>query len=83
MSQVCLQIGPAWPPSLNAYQYLRGAAMPDWGWEYLRRNPAYQASALVRPNRGLVKVRLSGGTLLTRLRARQASAEAWGLCSFR
>jgi hypothetical protein len=83
MSQVSLHVGPTWPPSLNAYEYLRAAAMPDWAWEYLRRNLAYQASARIRPGRGLIRVRLSAGALLTRLRARDPGAEAWGLSCFR
>jgi hypothetical protein len=83
MSQASFRVGPQWPPSLEAYEYLRRAAMPEWAWEYLRRNPAYQASARLRSTRGLAKVRLSTGALLTRLRARHANAEAWGLCCFR
>jgi hypothetical protein len=83
MSQASLRIGPQWPPSVEAYEYLRTANKPEWAWEYLRRNPAYQAAARIRPGRGLVRVRLSAGPLLTRLRARHARAEAWGLCCFR
>lgn len=83
MSQASFRIGPQWPTSLEAYEYLRTAAMPEWAWEFLRRNPAYQGSARLRPAKGLVKVRLSTGTPLTRLRARHTCAEAWGLCCFR
>jgi Family of unknown function (DUF6499) len=84
MSQLSLPVvGPQWPPSLDAYEYLRTAARPDWAWEYLRRNPGYQASMRVRPARGLTRVRLSAGAFLTRLRARHIHAEAWGLCCFR
>jgi hypothetical protein len=83
MSQASFRVGPQWPASLEPYEYLRRAAMPEWAWEFLRRNRAYQASARLRSTRGLVKVRLSTGTLLTRLRTRHTCAEAWGLCCFR
>jgi hypothetical protein len=83
MSEVTLHVGPDWPPPLHAYEYLRPAAMPDWAWEYLRRNRDYQSSARVRYARGAVRVRLSAGAQLTRLRARHVAAEAWGLCCFR
>ena len=68
---------------LHAYEYLRGAAMPDWAWEYLRRNPDYRSKALLHHRRGVARRRLAAGTLLTRLRARHIHAEDWGLCSFR
>ena len=83
MSQISARVGHQWPASLEAYEYLRTAAMPEWAWEFLRRNPAYQGSARLRPARGLAKVRLGTGALLTRLRARHTCAEAWGLCCFR
>jgi len=78
-----IDVGPDWPPPLNAYEYLRTAAMPDWAWECLRRNLDYQSSARIRHARGVVRVRLSTGALLTRLRARHVGAEGWGLCCFR
>ena len=84
MSQSSLgAVGPQWQPSLDAYEYLRTAARPEWAWEYLRRNPAHQANARVESARGLVRVRLNAGPTLTRLRARHVRAEAWGLCCFR
>jgi hypothetical protein len=83
MSKVRLRIGPDWPPPLEAYEYLRPAATTDWAWEYLRRHREYQSSARVRYASGVVRVRLSAGALLTRLRARHVAAEAWGLCCFR
>ncbi len=76
-------VGPVWPPSENAYDYLSMAAKPDWAWECLRRNPAYQSEARLRHRKGLVRVRLTTGASLTRLRARLPHAEAWGLCCFR
>jgi hypothetical protein len=83
MSQLSLPAGPQWPRSLDAYEYLRTAAKPEWAWECLRRNPAYRAQARTRPARGLARVRLSAGPVLMRLRARHIGAEAWGLCCFR
>jgi hypothetical protein len=77
------QLKPERPQSLDAYQHLRTAAMSEWAWEYLRRNPDYQADARLHHRRGAVRCRLSGGALLTRMRARHSRAERWGLCSFR
>jgi hypothetical protein len=68
---------------LHDYEYLRGAAMADWAWEYLRRNPDYRSMALLHHRRGVSRQRLVTGPLLTRLRARHLHAEEWGLCSFR
>jgi hypothetical protein len=28
-----IQVTPAWPPSLLAYEYLRTATKSDWAWE--------------------------------------------------
>ena len=83
MSQASAHIGPDRLPTLIAYDYLRIAAMPDWAWEYLRRNFDYQASARLGYRRGVARQRLSAGPLLTRLRARHARAETWGLACFR
>ncbi len=81
MSQDQVRTDRSYP--LDAYEYLRTAAMSDWAWEYLRRNPAYQADACLYPRRGLVRRPLATGTIFTRMRSRHARAEAWGLCSFR
>jgi hypothetical protein len=83
MSHVSLNVGPEWPPLLQAYEYLCGAALPDWAWEYLRRHVDYQASARLGHRRGLTRQRLAAGPVLTRLRARHACAEGWGLACFR
>jgi hypothetical protein len=72
-----------WPPAPEAYDYMSTLSKPDWAWEYLRRNPHYQSVARVGHRKGLVRVRLSTGAYLTRLRARLPHAEAWGLCCFR
>jgi len=68
---------------LESYEYLRGAPMPDWAWEFLRRNPDYQSDALLGHGRGVVRERLASGVLVTRLHAHDALAERWGLCCFR
>jgi hypothetical protein len=78
-----LPMSPEWPQPLRAYEHLRTATMADWAWEYLRRNPAYQAEARLYPRRGVVRRLLATGTIFTRMRSRHARAEAWGLCSFR
>jgi hypothetical protein len=78
-----IQVTPVCPPSVQAYDYLRTATKSDWAWEYLRRNDDYQASARPRHRRGVVRHRLAAGPILTRLRARHAEAERWGLACFR
>jgi hypothetical protein len=83
MSQVSAHIGANRLPSLIAYDYLRSATMPDWAWECLRRNYDYQAGALLGHRRGVTRMRLTPGPVLTRLRARHARAETWGLACFR
>ena len=77
------QVTPAWPPSLQAYEYLRTATKSDWAWEYLRRNADYQPEARLHHRRGVVRQRLATGPVLTRMRARHLRAEKWGLCCFR
>lgn len=71
-----------WHGSVRAYDYMGMLAKPDWAWEYLRRNTIYQSMARLRLRRGLTRVRLATGPMLTRLRARLPHAEAWGLCCF-
>ncbi|RTL71434.1 MAG: DUF2285 domain-containing protein [Hyphomicrobiales bacterium] len=71
-----------WLSSLQAYEYMSGLARSDWAWEFLRRNPAFWSLARLRHTRGVVHVRLASGAILTRLRARQPNAEAWGLAAF-
>jgi transcriptional regulator len=83
MSQIAFHVGRIRPPSLLAYEYLCGATKPDWAWEYLRRNVDYQASARLGHRKGVARRRLAAGPVLTRLRARHAGAEAWGLACFR
>jgi hypothetical protein len=78
-----IQVTPVYPPSLQSYEYLRTASKSDWAWEYLRRNCDYQASARIGYRRGVARQRLAAGPVLTRLRARHAGAERWGLGCFR
>ncbi len=55
--------------------------MPNaaWAWEGLRRNPSYRrdyfATASIRP----IQIRLATGATLLRAKARELSAEKWGL----
>jgi hypothetical protein len=83
MSHVCFNTGRSEPPALHNYDYLRTATMADWAWECLRRNFDYQAGAWLGHRRGVTRVRLAAGPVLTRLRARHAGAEAWALTCFR
>jgi hypothetical protein len=52
-----------WPKLLQAYEHLRTAAMTDWAWEYLRRNPGYRADARLHHRRGIVRRSLGSGTV--------------------
>lgn len=71
-----------WRNSVRTYDYMSELAKPDWAWECLRRNNIYRSIARLRLRRGLVRVPLAAGPMLTRLRARLPHAEAWGLCCF-
>ena len=71
-----------WPVKLEAYDYLSTLNGRDWGWEALRRNPAYRAEALGHTPLPVVSTPLEGGALLTRMQARVPAAEAWALCCF-
>jgi hypothetical protein len=77
-----LRTGSTWQDSLQAYDYMRSLAKADWAWECLRRNLSYRSMARLHRQRGVTGVRLTAGPFLTRLRARQPHAEAWGLCCF-
>jgi Family of unknown function (DUF6499) len=77
------RINSSWPQQLEAYDYLRTASMSDWAWEFLRRNADYRAAARLQYGRGVSRIRLQSGTMLTRMSARHVDAEAWGLCCFR
>ena len=73
----------AWPPPLEAYDYLKTLDRRDWAWEGLRRNPAYQRQALACPHKNTISEQLGGGALFTRMQAPILPAEAWALCRFR
>jgi len=83
MRRAGFSVASEWPPAQGAYDYMSMLAKPDWAWECLRRNSVYQSIARLRHGKGLVRVRLTTGAALTRLRARAPHAEAWGLCCFR
>lgn len=53
----------------------------DWAFEFLRRNPLYQAD-WHRTAAAELPIILTDGTLQLRLRRRYPKAEAWGLCTF-
>jgi hypothetical protein len=54
----------------------------DWAWEFLRRNPDYDADWRSSVPRRLPHVTLKDGTRLLRLRRRFPRAERWGLYAF-
>lgn len=76
-------VGPAWPPKLSNYDYLRAVGDADWAWEFLRRSPLYQRDHRLYQLFSERPVRHIRGLLLTRTRRRCRRAEVWDLCSFR
>ena len=68
MSQISFHVRPQWPTSLEAYEYLRTAAMPEWAWEFLRRNPVV-ALGLTLPQLASLASILIGAALLVRIRS--------------
>lgn len=75
-------VGPSWPPTLEAYDYLRQLRRRDLAWEGLRRLPAYQDDARAYLTNAQVSTRLESGALLTRMHEPSPRAEAWALRSF-
>ena len=76
-------VGPSWPPTLEAYDYLGRLRRRDLAWEGLRRLPAYQDDAREQLTDAQVSTRLESGALLTRMHERSPRAAAWALRSFR
>ena len=84
MSHVTLHVGPAWPPDVSQYDYMKPLARPDWAWEILRRIPDYQADAATALIADQVHSQHALGVLFTRvLSVEQKRARSWGVCSFR
>jgi hypothetical protein len=74
---------PAWPPTLESYDYLSSLVARDWAWEGLRRNESYRAEARARAATANVTEHLEGGALVTRMQESASPAQAWALCTFR
>jgi hypothetical protein len=73
---------PAWPPTLESYDYLSSLVARDWAWEGLRRNQRYQAEARAHAATANVTEHLEGRALVTLLQE-VSPARAWALCTFR
>lgn len=82
MYSVRRYVGPTWPPTLQAYSYMRALCHRDWAWEGLRRSRAYQDEARAHLNLSQDTTRLESGALLTRMHEPSPRAEAWALRSF-
>ncbi len=76
-------VGPSWPPTLEAYNYMRTLSRSDWAWEGLRRNAAYQDEARAHLLDIPISTRLESGATFTRMHEPSPRAEAWALRSFR
>lgn len=76
-------VGPPWPPSKGAYDYVLALCRSDLAWEFLRRSPAYQRDYRLNC-KGVAHAprcfRVS--PQLTRIRRGARAASAWGLQSF-
>lgn len=83
MYRVRHYVGPALPPTLEAYDYLGRLSRRDLAWEGLRRLPAYQDDAQAHLTDAQVSTRLESGALLTRMHEPSPRAAAWALRSFR
>ena len=83
MYRVRHYVGPSWPPTREAYDYVRTLCRRDWAWEALRRDPRYQEEARTHLTDLQVNSRLESGALFTRMHEPSSRAEAWALRSFR
>lgn len=83
MTRLRHYVGSAFPPSLEAYDYMSALAWRDWAWEGLRRNPVYQEEAWAYLRRTPSTTREENEVIVTRLHEPSPRAEAWALHSFR
>ena len=74
---------PAWPPTLESYDYLSSLVPRDWAWEGLRRNETYQADGRANAATANLTEHLEGRALVTRMQEAVSPAHAWALCTFR
>src|SRR5690606_25477793 len=58
---------PAWPPTLDRYDYLASLVARDWAWEGHGRNESYQAEAHAHAATANGTEHLEGGALVTRM----------------
>jgi hypothetical protein len=75
-------VGPRWPPSITAYDYVLALAPGDLAWEFLRRNAQYQRAYRLSRRRSERLARLSSGHLFFRVRRRTSGSRVWGLYTF-
>lgn len=64
------------------YDYCVGLRQRDWAWEYLRRNPDFQAEAYPALSNAVSRRPGTAQISLLKLRTPQPRAEAWGLKFF-
>ena len=83
MARAIVSIGPHWPPDLEAYDYVRPLSKYDWGWEYLRRCPAYYADFLQHGALLPPIERWRPNIAVYRLTQAVPRAAVWGLSTFR
>lgn len=83
MSCIRYYVGPAWPPSKDAYDYALTLSPSDLAWEFLRRAPAYQRDYRLN-HKGMASAPrcLSSGPNVIRIRRFPKRASSWGLRFF-
>lgn len=76
-------VGPSWPSSKGAYDYVLALCPSDLAWEFLRRSPTYQRDYRLNC-KGISQLprSLHATPRLTRVRRRARLASFWGLHSF-
>jgi len=76
-------VGPSWPASIAAYNYVLVLPASDIAWEFLRRNAQYQRAYHLSRRGSARASRLRSGHLLVRVRRHTLRSIAWGLHPFR
>lgn len=74
---------PRWPPKDGAYDYLDQLSEHEFGWEFLRRNPEYEADARRAGADKVEPTLLPTGQKLWRLQSSARADRKWSVCPFR
>jgi hypothetical protein len=75
-------VGPPWPPSPGAYDFLLTLSEEELAWEFLRRNPDYQQAYRRHRRRSVSFAGSHAGLAVWRVETQSPAAAHWGLCAF-